>query len=329
MKLNSNDQYDFGGRLTEEFPSQIVVDITEVCNLACIHCPHPVFKNSQHYMARYLEPDLNSKMIDEVSLHGREFTQYIRYTSNGEPLIHPHAYQMLEEAVTRSGVYVTLTTNGTIMNEKRTQRLLDAGIHMIDISIDAFLPETYAKIRVKGDLKITRNNVLRLLEWRNESKRDTKIVLSFVETKQNVNEVNDFEHYWKDNGADFVVIRRQHSAAGAVTKVADFIRANNHGISRKPCLYPWERITLNAAGNLAFCPTDWTNSSTVQDFRLTTIRETWRSEYYKKLRHAHIRNKFDDFQFCKQCPDWQLTRWPEEGRSYADMISELSAGSIE
>src|SRR5687768_6544688 len=119
--------YGFGDRLTASFPSQINVDLTEVCNLACVHCPHPEFKQSPHYEARYLAPELNAKLVSEVSAHANT-TQYIRYTSNGEPLIHPKGYEMIDHAVRESGVFVTLTTNGTIMNEKRTRRLLDSGI---------------------------------------------------------------------------------------------------------------------------------------------------------------------------------------------------------
>lgn len=177
--------FDFGGRLTAAFPSQILMDITEVCNLACTHCPHPAFVKSEHYGGLHLDPALNDKMIDEVRRHGQGCTQYIRYASNGEPLAHPQAYDMIQAAVEHSGVYVTLTTNGKIMDEKRTRKLLDAGVHMIDISLDAFKPETYAKIRVKGNLAVTQGNVLRLIRWAQESSQDartrTKVVVSFVE----------------------------------------------------------------------------------------------------------------------------------------------------
>ena len=40
---------------------------------------------------------------------------------------------------------VTLTTNGTLLNKKKMKKLLDTGLHMIDISIDAFKEETYSK----------------------------------------------------------------------------------------------------------------------------------------------------------------------------------------
>jgi MoaA/NifB/PqqE/SkfB family radical SAM enzyme len=320
---SSEGEYDFGGRLTADFPSQIIMDISEVCNLACTHCPHPDFAKSEHYDGRHLDPALNEKMIEEVRKHGQGKTQYIRYTSNGEPLVHPHGYEMIQSAVDYSGVYVTMTTNGKIMNEKRTQKLLESGVHLIDISIDAFKPETYAKIRVKGNLDVTRGNVLRLLEWVRESKSKTKVVVSFVEQPQNTDEVQDFESYWKDAGANYVVIRRLHSHSGAVIKVADINRKKQQTVARRPCLYPWERVTINARGDLAFCPSDWVHGSFVADYRNTTIHAEWQGEFYQALRKAHLSNNYINHGFCGNCPDWASTRWPHEGRSYADMVKEF------
>ncbi len=316
-------EYDFGGRLTADFPSQIIMDITEICNLACTHCPHPDFAKSEHYGGRHLDPALNEKMIEEVRKYGQGKTQYIRYTSNGEPLIHPNGYDLIQAAVDYSGVYVTLTTNGKIMNEKRTQKLLESGVHLIDISIDAFKPETYAAIRVKGDLAVTRGNVLRLIEWVQESKSKTKVVVSFVEQPQNANEVQDFERYWKDAGVNYVVIRRLHSHSGAIIKVADINRKKQQAEARRPCLYPWERVTINARGDLAFCPSDWVHGSFVADYRETTIHAEWQGEFYQSLRKAHLSNDYRNHGFCSDCPDWASTRWPREGRSYADMVEEF------
>jgi MoaA/NifB/PqqE/SkfB family radical SAM enzyme len=315
--------YGFIERLTAGFPSQILMDITEVCNLACTHCPHPAFAKSSHYAGRHLDPALNDKMVEEVRRHGQGLTQYIRYAANGEPLVHPDGYDMIETAVKHSGVYVTLTTNGKIMNERRTQRLLDAGVHLIDISIDAFSPETYAKIRVKGDLEVTRGNVLRLIQWVRESKAKTKVVVSFVEQESNRHETADFESYWKDRGADYVVIRRLHSCSGAIAGLAESRRNEQTKLARRPCLYPWERIVVNARGDLAFCPSDWVHGSRVADYRQTTIRDTWQGGFYQALRAAHLGGDYAQHRFCGDCPDWAATRWPHQGRSYADMVEDF------
>ena len=320
---NDGVKYGFYDRLTAEFPSQVIVDVTEVCNLACIHCPHPQFKKSEHYAARYLDVDLHNKMVDEVREFGQGRTQFIRYTSNGEPLVHPKIYDMLDYAVKNSGVFVTVTTNGTIMNEKRIAKLLASGLHMVDISIDAASAETYARVRVNGDLEVTRGNVLKLLEIKRRANARTRIVVSFVEQPENTHETGMFKSYWKDAGADQVVIRRLHSAAGGVTRIADSMRAKQAHEARYPCLYPWERILINARGELAFCPQDWVHGSVVTSYCNTTIREVWQGEYYRKLREAHLTNNFCNHKFCGQCPDWQQTRWPGEGRSYADMVEEF------
>ena len=315
--------HDFGGRLTAEFPSQLIVDITEVCNLACIHCPHPAFKTSKHYSKRYLEPELNKKVVDEVREEAAGCCQYIRYTSNGEPLVHPKGYEMVEYAVKHSGAYVTLTTNGTIMTERKTKQLLDAGVHMIDISIDAHTRETYAKVRVNGDLDVTRTNVLRLIEWVKSSGVETKVVVSFVEQPENIHEGEDFKRYWMEEGASSVVFRRLHSAGGNMDTIAEKMREVKK--TRYPCLYPWERLILDPKGFLAFCPDDWNYTSAFADFREVSVRDVWKGEYMQALRSAHINNDFTGHEFCGQCPDWEQTRWPDEGRSYADLVADLKA----
>lgn len=322
---SSLSSYTFRGRLRAEFPSQVIIDATEICNLACIHCPHPTFKKSEHYAGASLDPTLNAKAIDEIGTVGRGHTQYVRYTGEGEPLIHPKIFDLLGYAVKHSGTTVTLTTNGTILNDTRIEKLLECGVQVVDISIDAFAPETYAKVRVHGDLAVTRANVLRLLERAKASGGKTKVVVSYVEQPANETETKDFESFWRGNGADYVVVRRLHSSAGAVIQIARSLEESALREPRRPCLYPWERITLNPRGQLAFCPQDWVHGSALADYRQTTIREAWQGDFYRKLRQAHLTNDYASHAFCGRCPDWSQTRWPDEGRSYADMIQEFKA----
>jgi MoaA/NifB/PqqE/SkfB family radical SAM enzyme len=322
-KISSEERYEFYGRLTAEFPSQIIVDATEICNMACIHCPHPAFKVSPHYSGRKLELALNNKLVDEVRTHGQGKTQYIRYTSEGEPLTYPLVLEMLDYAKKCSGVMVTLTTNGKIMNDARIERLLEIGVDIVDISIDALNPDTYAKIRVGGDLNVTRANVLRLIDRARETGSRTRVVVSFVEQPLNLHETDAFESFWKTNGAQYVIIRRQHSCSGAKETIASELRESSKAVGRRPCLYPWERIVLNPRGHLAFCPSDWVHGSFVADYRTTTIHEVWQGEFYRRLRAAHLSNDYSCHSFCGQCPDWLSTRWPSQGRSYADMVEDF------
>jgi MoaA/NifB/PqqE/SkfB family radical SAM enzyme len=321
---NTEMRYGFYDRLTEEFPSQLLIDVAEFCNLACIHCPHSEFKKSKHYSGAKLDPELNSKLVDEVKEYGKGFTQYIRYASNGEPLIHPKIYEMLKYAVNHSGTKVTLTTNGTLLTGNKVEKLLDTGVNVIDVSIDAFSKDTYSKVRVNGNLDITAANVVNLIKAVKDNRLKSKVVVSYVELPENMHETDNFEKYWKDQGADYVVIRRLHSCSGAKIELAQERRNDNNNIERRPCLYPWERIVLSPKGWLGFCPSDWVDGSHIIEYKNITIREVWSGEFYTKLRQAHLANNYSMHKFCSQCPDWAATRWPNEGRSYANMIDEFT-----
>ena len=196
---------------------------------------------------------------------------------------------------------------------------------MIDISIDAFTNNTYSKVRVGGDLNVTRKNVINFIKLSKEKNIKTKVVVSFVEQKENSHEINDFKNYWIDEGADEVLIRNLHSNSGN-TKLNEFLseKKEKELQNRYPCVYPWERVVLNPRGFLSFCPTDWYGKAEVEDYNKTTIREVWQNVFYKDLRQQHLKNKFCN-NFCKNCPDWSNTNWPhfKEKKRYGDLVEKL------
>ena len=159
-------KYGFYGRLKEEFPSQIIVGLTENCNYACSHCPHANFSKSEVYTGSVLSEELNKKLIDEVKTDGKGYCTHIRYTAFGEPLLHPKAYDLLSYATENSGTMVSITTNGSKLTAENRKKLLDMKIGLIDISLDANTAETYEKIRINGKFEQVKNNVLSLLTER-------------------------------------------------------------------------------------------------------------------------------------------------------------------
>ncbi len=319
----ARQRYGFGGRLSESFPSQVIIDVTELCNLACTHCPHPAFRQSERYRGRSLDPALNTKAIGEVAAAGPGVVRQVRYTSEGEPLLNPAVFAMLGEAVASSGTFVSITTNGTLLTPGRVDRLVATGVHLVDISLDALTPETYARIRVKGNLAETRAGVQRLIAAARAPGCSTRVIVSYIEQPENVHETAGFERFWRDAGAHDVAIRRLHSASGGIAAVADRLRRRGAALDRRPCVFPWDRIVLKPRGVLSFCPADWTHGSSLADYRSTTIADLWRGHRYAALRRAHQNNDFRDHGFCDQCPDWQETRWPDEGPSYAALVERL------
>ncbi len=317
------ENYGFQDHLTEEFPSQIIMDLTEVCNLQCIHCPHPSFKKSHAYTGKHLDVDLHHKAIDEIGSVGKGFCQYIRYTSQGEALLHPNAIEMLSYAGKNANCSINLTTNGMTLSQDKIDQILETNIDLIDISIDAFSSEVYSQIRVNGKLERTRSNVLSLLETIKRTKSKTKVAVSFVEQAENSHETDQFEKFWKDQGAHYVIVRRLHSCAGSKEDISATLKSKQTNKKRRPCLYPWERLVISPTGMMGYCPADWKYEGKISHLSQSTIQSVWRSDFMKKLREAHLSNNFSHHSFCGNCPDWELTRWPWQGRSYSSMMKEL------
>jgi MoaA/NifB/PqqE/SkfB family radical SAM enzyme len=319
--MNNLKQYGFHDYLSPEFPSQIIVDVTELCNYACIHCPHHIFEKSSKYSGKNLDLGLHKKLIDEIATDGKGYCRYIRYTGLGETLLHPNFVEMIKYAAKYAGAPINVTTNGLLLTKDKARKLLDAEVNTFDISIDAYFPETYRKIRRNGDLSRVRNNCLNLIKMIKVGGYKAKLVVSFIEQPLNENEKNKFKEFWKNNGSDFVVIRPMHSASGSIKAVAK--KMKEYEQKRRPCLYPWERLILSPTGKIGFCPAEWKYKAEIANFNKATIKAIWQGSFMQSLRKAHLNNDFTEHRFCGQCPDWAVTRWPLDGRNYSSMMQEL------
>ncbi len=73
-----------------------------------------------------------SVILDKLTEH----TKYIYYHLMGEPLTHPKLHKFIETAGER-GYKSIITTNGILL-KKRSEELLAAGVHKVNISVHSF-----------------------------------------------------------------------------------------------------------------------------------------------------------------------------------------------
>jgi len=310
--------------LSSAFPSQINVDVTEYCNLACIHCPYITAMRPKGKDRHQLSVALHRKMVDEIAAFGLGHCRFIRYTGEGEPLMHPHLDEMLADAAVRTGLPINLTTNGMLLTEARSQALIDAGVTTFDVSIDALNSITYETIRVGGILSQVDENTRTLIRLCRP--RGVNVIISFVRQPGNEAEAEQFKRYWEDQGATAVVLRRLHSCAGYFPEVAGRMWREAPPL-RTPCLYPWERLVLKPDGALAYCPAAWLHEANIADLARESIAEAWTGEKMAALRQAHLSDDYTHHAFCSQCPDWSVINWPGEGPTYGTVMAGLSQRS--
>src|SRR5436305_10452744 len=119
-------------------PRSIYIEPTSRCNELCQQCPRTLLSREED---RDLTYDEFRSIVDQfpvlerVVLHGL-----------GEPLLNKDLPRMIRYLKER-GTYVLFNSNGTLLNEKRGQALIDAGLDEYRLSMDASTREMSDRVR--------------------------------------------------------------------------------------------------------------------------------------------------------------------------------------
>ncbi len=135
-------------------PLYVAWQVTNECNLACLHCieesgPGKAFRD-----------ELDAEQVFRVleQLMDRE-VPYLSF-SGGEPMVHPLFFDMVQYVCARNG-QLKIETNGHYLSPENCQRLRSLGVKAVQVSLDGASRETFNRMRVRGDfdevIKGTRN----------------------------------------------------------------------------------------------------------------------------------------------------------------------------
>ncbi|HEX4366144.1 MAG TPA: radical SAM protein [Rhodopila sp.] len=126
--------------IAEQPPVCLYLEVTNRCNLLCETCPR-TFED--------LEPpadmswELFTRIVDQVPNVARVVLHGV-----GEPMLVKALPRMIRYLKDR-GTYVLFNTNGTLLNPKKFQEIIDTGLDELRVSLDAADRASYAAIRGK------------------------------------------------------------------------------------------------------------------------------------------------------------------------------------
>jgi len=106
----------------------VVWNATKTCNLECVHC----YADAEvRRFVGELSTEEAQRMIEDLA----SINTPALLISGGEPLVRPDVLDLAEYA-TALGVRVTFSTNGTLIDQKKAERLAKIGVTYVGISID-------------------------------------------------------------------------------------------------------------------------------------------------------------------------------------------------
>jgi MoaA/NifB/PqqE/SkfB family radical SAM enzyme len=310
----------------EEFPMMVVISIIYPCNFGCPNCPY-TDSNSElrrfyHEHAGDLLPvALWNKMADECGLYGA----WMRCTGGGEPMLHPSMTEMIEYAKAR-GARIWLNTNGSMFgplqqHRRNLERILQAGIDLIEFSMDAGDPETYAMVRpprggAPRDAKRWWNkqldNIRAALATRKEFRSPTRIVVSMIRQELLEGKLDAAVRFWLDDaGVDDVITRKflnwDDNTTIQLGKALDRHLYSQLPTERKePCVWPFERLNVDTLGRVGLCGQDisFRTASQFPTVYEKTLKEIWQGETFNWYRRMHLEGRGTECWPCRGCSAW-------------------------
>ncbi|MCO5214034.1 MAG: radical SAM protein [Caldilinea sp.] len=175
--------------------AKIYVEPTNGCNLDCVTC----FRNAWTSDLGRMSDATFAAVLQGVTAIDPPPTVY--FGGIGEPLFHPRTVEWVAQAKA-AGARVELITNGTLLTEKRSRQLIDAGLDLLWVSIDGASPESYADVRLGAELPTVLENVRRFRTLRKGHKTmKPQIGVAFVAMKRNIGDLPEVLHIARQLGA--------------------------------------------------------------------------------------------------------------------------------
>lgn len=249
------------------FPIRVHAELTAVCNLSCPMCPRHFVDEKPGFMSW----DLWRKIVDECS-------EYPEVTLipfwRGESLLHPEFSDYIAYAKTKVDD-VQITTNGTLINDK---------------NIDALLQMSFVSVSIHN--KASWEHAQWLLSRRHGSAPVLQV--SFVEGEKTI------ERYMSE------LIQTPH--LGGFDRVRYFDLHTEDGIfgsskrrrdgSRNFCNKLNDYIVIDVDGQISRCSYVWVCEPDLS-VRHQSIQEIWTGETYETIRRTY------PDKVCGPCDQWQ------------------------
>lgn len=306
----------------QEFPMMSVLSFVYICNAKCVNCPYTNSKIRNEYSDAPVMKEETFKIIADQC---GEYGAWIRLSGGGEPMLHPQAVELIEYAK-KAGAKIGLITNGSKFNPGNMERLLKAGVDMIEFSVDAADPGTYEKVRRGLDFGLLMENVKSLGKMRNELQSPTKIIASAI--NQEGVDVDAVAAFWEPFVDNFQKRKYLTWGINDPSRSADstpYLPPEKY----VPCPFLFERLNIDSRGKIMVCGYDIAAKTDMGNVHDKSIREIWHSEGFQYYREMHLSGRGREIDICRECPDWQFRSWKHNYWKIVNRAEEKRKENIE
>jgi len=211
--LGGNERY-----ILEKYPETVAIDTTYVCNLKCKMC-HQASKEFKIPANPHISMALVKRLLPLC-----KDARNVDLLGYGEPLMHPQIYEIISLIKNNCpNAKVSFTSNGVLLNDRNINKLIDAKLDLISVSMDG---PNLARGHQEGDKLYA--NIRKLKEIK--GKRGVaypNVHIAFVLGKDNAQALMPMIEFAAEVDAKAVIVEPLRIVGPTNPEWDDYIRANN------------------------------------------------------------------------------------------------------
>jgi len=296
------------------YPSILMVEPTNLCNLNCPLCPtgNKSLKRERGFMPL----DGFKKTMDELG----DYLLNLTLWNYGEPMLHKDIYEMIEYAKTKK-IFIRLSTNGHFFDsQENIKKLILSGLDDLIIALDGGSQETLSKYRVGANFETIINGIRKVTEEKKKlGSRLPFVELQFIIMKHNEHEVEKMKKIAEEIGVDKLTLKTVtleiENSKEELEKMEQFLPANEEysrygknenelkrkKIVKNKCIRLWLSSVINWNGDVVPCCYDAEGIFTFGNAFQKPFKEIWLNDQYAKFRETILKNK-KSVKMCSNCP---------------------------
>lgn len=284
----------------ENYPNTVILELVNRCNLECTMCYQEWRNDSEKYT---LDENNLNKIFNDFK--GNQLNSLM--LSISEPLLYKKINNVLKMSEEAGIMDLFLFTNGTLLNEKNAKMILNSSVTRLFVSLDALTKKTYDKVRIPvskkiddGRLQKVEENVKNFVKLRNAQKKQLPLTrVSFVKTKDNEHEMDEFIKKW-ENIVDTVEVQNEVSinsfeASKKFSEEELFEKSENNS-KKYFCNQPWSSFGIYSDGTATPCCNTFGRTLPVGNIKNQSVANLWKS-----VKMQNLRKNFIDGSPCNGC----------------------------
>ncbi len=270
-------------------PVEYIVETTAKCNLYCPMCPRETHPQPKE--------DMSDEVFERLVEESGPSAEHMMLIGLGEPFLDPKIFERIEFCETH-GVYTLLSTNGTLLDEEASAKLLETPLEHITFSFDGATKETFEHYRKGARFEKVRDNFVRFARMKHERGASVQIVVQMVQMDGNTAEAHDFMEFWRTvPGVSQVRLKQDE------TNVLQPDAGHGGEDWKYPCHYLWRGpMYVKHNGDVyPCCQSYMLDGKPVGHIGEDSLEEIWNADEIRRMRRLHAQGRGGEVDICSRC----------------------------